>query len=135
MMKRSVRVVTSIAMAFALGCASANATANTQGSRASQANSNTLSQDQLARTNADYLYDAIVKLRPSWLTSRGPTSVTDATPTSVSVFVGGSLLGKAEALKEVRTLDVSEVKYWDAASASARFGMGHPRGVIEITRK
>lgn len=129
-MKRSVRVVTSIAMAFALGCASAT----TQG-RTSQGTGNTLTQDQLARTNSEYLYDAIVKLRPSWLTSRGPTSVTDATPTSVSVYVGGSLLGKAEALKDVRTLDVAEVKYWDAASASARFGMGNPRGVLEITRK
>jgi hypothetical protein len=117
-------------MAFALGCASAT----TQG-RTSQGTGNTLTQDQLARTNSEYLYDAIVKLRPSWLTSRGPTSVTDATPTSVSVYVGGSLLGKAEALKDVRTLDVAEVKYWDAASASARFGMGNPRGVLEITRK
>jgi hypothetical protein len=117
-------------MAFALGCASAT----TQG-RTSQGTGNTLTYDQLAHTNAEYLYDAIVKLRPSWLTSRGPTSVTDATPTSVNVYVGGSLLGKAEALKEVRTLDVSEVKYWDAASASARFGMGNPRGVLEITRK
>ena len=130
MMKRFVRVATSIAMAFALGCTSAT----TQG-RTSQGTGNTLTYDQLARTNTEYVYDAIVKLRPSWLTSRGPTSLNDATPTGVNVFVGGSLLGKAEALKEVRIVDVSEVKYWDAASASARFGMGNPRGVIEITRK
>ena len=25
--------------------------------------------------------------------------------------------------------------YWDAGQASARFGMGHPRGVIEIVRQ
>ena len=129
-MKRSVRAATSIAMAFALGCASAN----TQG-RTSQGTGNVLTADQLARTNSEYVYDALMKLRPSWLTSRGATSLTDATPTSVSVFMGNSLLGKVEALREVRVVDVSEVKYWDAASASARFGMGHPRGVIELTRK
>src|SRR5262245_54947414 len=130
MTKKLIRAATSIAVAFLLACASAT----TQG-RTDRGASNTLTQDQLSHTNAEYVYDAVVKLRPSWLSSRGPTSVTDATPTTVSVFAGGSLLGKAEALKEVRVSDGSEVKYWDAASASARFGMGHPRGVIEITRK
>jgi hypothetical protein len=94
-----------------------------------------LTRTELAAANSDNLYDAIAKLRPEWLSSRGPTSVTDATPTSVSVFMNGSMLGKADYLKQLGVLDVTEVRYWDAASASARFGMGHPRGVIEITRK
>jgi len=130
MMKTLIRLTTGVAVAFLLACASATTQGHTE-----RGSSNTLTQDQLASTNAEYVYDAVVRLRPTWLSSRGPTSVTDATPTSVSVFAGGSLLGKAEALKDVRVLDVREVKYWDAASASARFGMGHPRGVIEITRK
>ena len=129
-MKTLIRVATGTAIAVLLACASAN----TQG-RSSQGTSNTLTIDQLARTNTEYVYDAIVKLRPSWLTTRGPTSYTDATPTAVSVFMGNTFLGKLESLREVRTLDLREVKYWDAASASARFGMGHPRGVIELTRK
>jgi hypothetical protein len=48
--------------------------------------------------------------------------------------MNGSMLGKGDYLKQVSLLDVSEVRYWDAAQASARFGMGHPRGVIEIIR-
>jgi hypothetical protein len=48
--------------------------------------------------------------------------------------MSGSMLGKAESLKEIGVIDVTEVRYWDAASASARFGMGHPRGVIEVSR-
>jgi hypothetical protein len=94
-----------------------------------------LTRAELATTNSDNLYDAIAKLRPQWLTSRGPVSATDITPTSVDVFMNGTLLGKADYLREVRLLDVSEVRYWDAGQASARFGMGHPRGVIELTRK
>jgi hypothetical protein len=95
---------------------------------------NRLTRTQLASSNSDNVFDAIAKLRPEWLSSRGPTSVTDATPTSVSVFMNGSMLGKGDYLKQVSLLDVSEVRYWDAAQASARFGMGHPRGVIEIIR-
>ena len=94
-----------------------------------------LTQEQLAATNSAIVYDAIAKLRPEWLTTRGPTSVSDATPTTASVFMNGTLLGKADYLRDVRVLDVTEVRYWAAGSASARFGMGHPRGVIELTRK
>jgi hypothetical protein len=94
-----------------------------------------LTHAQLAATNSDNLFDAINKLHSEWLSTRGPTSVTDSSPTSVSIFMGGTMLGKAEALREVPVIDVAEVRYWDAGQAAARFGMGHPRGVIEITRK
>jgi hypothetical protein len=94
-----------------------------------------LTRAELSNANTDNLYDAIAKLRPEWLSSRGPTSVTDATPTSVSVYMNGSNLGKADALKQLIILDVSEVRYYDASRASARFGMGNTRGVIEIIRK
>ncbi len=112
------------------GCASGG------GSTRTRSGSGTiLTHDQLAAANSDNLYDAITKLRPEWLSSRGPTSVTDASPNAPDVYMNGSMLGKLDYLRQVRLLDVTEVKYWDAGSASARFGMGHPRGVIEITRK
>ena len=94
-----------------------------------------LSREQLQATNSEELYAAIAKLRPEWLSSRGPTSVTDPTPTTASVFMNGSLLGKVDYLQQMRVIDVTEVRYWNAGQASARFGMGHPRGVIEIIRK
>jgi hypothetical protein len=107
----------------------------TQAGSAPGARNNVLTQAQLSATNSMNLYDAISKLHPDWLSSRGPTSVTDATATSVSIFMGGTMLGKVEALRDVPVIDVAEVRYWDAGQAAARFGMGHPRGVIEITRK
>jgi len=112
------------------GCASAGS--SQAGSRSSTV---VLTREQLTSSSSDNLYDAIQKLRPEWLTSRGPTSSTNSTPTSVDVYMNGSMLGKAEALRELRLFDVTEVRYWDAGRASARFGMGHPRGVIEVTRK
>ena len=128
--RRNVLAVAGLCLAWTLG---ACATSGTTGSRSGS--SATLTQAQLAAANSDNLYDAIVKLRPEWLTSRGPTSATDITPTSVDIYMGGSILGKAEALRDLRLGDVTEVRYWDAGQASARFGMGHPRGVIEVTRK
>ena len=114
----------------ALGCASAAKQGETSRSARNQ-----LTREELARANSSNLYDAIAKVRPEWLASRGPTSVTNSTPTSADIFMNGSMLGAADYLKQLGVIDVSEVRYWDAASASARFGMGHPRGVIELTRK
>jgi hypothetical protein len=128
------RAITSAALAglwMITGCAQA-----TQGAAgAARGSGAQLNREQLAEVNSDNLYDAIAKLRPEWLTSRGPTSVTNGTPSVVDVYMNGTMLGKADYLREVRLLDVTEVRYWDAGQASARFGMGHPRGVIEITRK
>lgn len=112
-----------------VGCAAATTQSSTRGSGTQ------LSQTELAAANTDNLYDAIAKLRPEWLSSRGATSVTDASPTGVDIYMNGNFLGKADYMRQVRLLDVSSVRYWDTGQASARFGMGHPRGVIEITRR
>ena len=112
--------------------ACASATTQTGTSREAR---NVLTQAQLAATNRDNLYEAIDKLKPEWLSSRGPTSVTNATPTVASVYMNGAMLGRTEHLRDMRVLDVTEVRYWEPGPASARFGMGHPRGVIEISRR
>lgn len=128
---RTLRMLTRPALAamwLVAGCAAATTT-STRG------NGTQLTQSQLAAANADNLYDAIVKLHPEWLSSRGATSVTDSSPTGVDIYMDGQLVGKADYMRDVRLLDVGSVRYWDAGQASARFGMGHPRGVIEITRK
>jgi hypothetical protein len=117
-----------VATAWLVACASAQ-------NRTERGSNNVLTVAQLSATNAENLYDAINRLRPSWLTSRGPTSVTNSTPSEVSVFMAGTFLGHTEYLQQTRVLDITEVKYWDPGAASARFGMGHPRGVIELTRK
>ena len=124
------RLARSAAIGLLLACASG--TTNTGTNRPSR---NVLTQAQLSATNYQNLYEAIEKLRPDWLSSRGPTSVTDATPSLPSVFMNGTLLGKSETLRNMGVTDVTEVRYWEAGPASARFGMGHPRGVIELTRR
>lgn len=128
--KRSPVSAALLCVCLLMGCAGTTARSGSD-----QGRSMVLTREDLARTNSDNLYDAVAKLRPEWLTSRGPSSATDITPASVDVFMNGTLLGKADYLRQMRLLDVSEVRYWDAGQASARFGMGHPRGVIELTRK
>lgn len=125
---RCLALTVLLAACMLAACASASA-------RSGGDKSTSLMQEELAATNSGNLYDAISKLRPEWLTSRGPTSATDPTPASVDVYMNGASLGGIDYLRQVQWTDVMEVRYWNAGQASARFGMGHPRGVIELVRK
>jgi len=49
-----------------------------------------------------------------------------------NVYMNGSRVGDLEYLRDVYTIDVAELRYWEPGEAGARFGMGNPRGVIEI---
>jgi hypothetical protein len=127
--KRILAVLALATICVAVGCAS------TAPGRNSRGNSAQITESELAATNSDNLYDAIVKLRPDWLTTRGPKSVTDMTLSSVDVVMNGTTVGNVDYLREVRLLDVSGVRFWNAGQAATRFGMGHPRGVIELIRR
>jgi hypothetical protein len=59
-------------------------------------------------------------------------NVRDETQAVANVYMNGSQLGNIEYLKQVYVIDVAELRFWGAGEAGARFGMGNPRGVIEI---
>lgn len=93
---------------------------------------NTITREQMIEVNATTVYDAVQKLNPGWLSSRGPTSLTNETPTVVSVYLSGSDMGSVEFLRSLQPDDVNVIRYYESGAASVRFGMGHQRGVIEV---
>jgi hypothetical protein len=104
----------------------------TPGAETARGNRNVITRQQMIDVNATSVYDAVQKLQGSWLTTRGPTSITDETPTMVSVYMTGSDMGGVEFLRRLRPDDVNEIRYYESGEASARFGLGHQRGVIEV---
>ena len=128
MMRRRMLQLVVVLAPFAAACASAAG----GGQRDSR---DVITAVQIARTQAQTAHDAVEQLQPQWLTSRGATSLTDPTPTEASVFQDGLHVGGLEFLKTVNVIDIAELRYFAAGTASARFGMGHQRGVIEIVRK
>lgn len=93
---------------------------------------NQLTGSQIRATDAANVYYAVQALRPQWLGSRGPTSASDPTPTTANVAVNGQMTGNIDFLRTLNILDVESVRFLSAGEASARYGMGHPRGVIEV---
>lgn len=96
---------------------------------------NTVSGAELAATNSVTVYEALERVRPQWLNTRGPVSMTDSEEARPNVYMNGTRVGELEYLREVYVVDVQELRFWSAGEASARFGMGNPRGVIEIIPK
>jgi hypothetical protein len=125
-MRNRVLLIAATILPLAAGCAS---------TAGSSQNRDVITAEQIARTQAENAHAAIERLQPQWLTSRGPVSITDNTPTEASVFMDGINVGGVEYLKTVNVIDIAELRYYPAGTAGARFGMGFQRGVIEIIRK
>jgi hypothetical protein len=117
-----------------LGVAFVAAACGTMAARGNRASS-TITRQQMIDVGATTLYDAVQKIQPSWFTTRGPRSLTDETPSVASVYVSGSIVGDINYLRNLLPDNVDHMRYWDASEAGARFGMGHPRGVIEVVMR
>jgi len=96
---------------------------------------NRISEGEIGELEFHTAYEVIQTLRPQWLRSRGVNSFIDPTPSFADVFLDGTFIGKLEYLWNVSAMNVKELRFWGPAEAGVRFGMGYPRGVIEITSK
>jgi hypothetical protein len=100
-----------------------------------KADRNRITGDQLARVSVGNAYDAILRLQPQWLDSRGSRSITDRTPATAIVFMDGARGGELEFLRAVPINTLAEIRFLPPGEASARYGMGLQRGVIELISK
>jgi hypothetical protein len=98
-------------------------------------NQNVITFEEMIGVNAQTAYEAVQRLRPDWISTRGPTALTNAEAAVPSVYLGGNRLGDIEALRNLRPDDLQALRYYEAGEAGARFGMGHSRGVIEVIMK
>lgn len=109
------------------GCASSAA----GGARAAR---DVITREQIAETQAITAYDAIRSLHPQWLRARGQTtSATGGQPLTPTVMLDGTRMGGLDVLAVYQVRDIFEIRYLDQGKAGLRYGMGFPRGVIEIT--
>jgi hypothetical protein len=123
-------VLAAIALAALLGGGCAN-----QRPPGERENMNLLTHEQIMGAGVQDLHQAVSRLRPQWLTQRGAVSVNDPTPPTATVFVDGAQAGSLSQLQRIELSNVGQVRYWTPGEAASRFGMGHHRGVIEITTR
>ena len=91
---------------------------------------NVITALELADRTFTDTYEAVRQLRPSWLRSRGPVSLSD--PGYAVVYFDNMSAGGLESLRGIPIEHVAEIRFLSASDATIRFGTGYPSGIIMV---
>lgn len=92
-----------------------------------------ITQQEIVAANQLNVLDLVRTERPHWLRFRGSTSVSQ--DPEILVYIDGVRTGGPEILRDIATINVEEIRYFDARRAQYRFGVGHVQGAIEVITK
>ena len=121
-----------IATALFVACAPHTAGTSPEPSTGRSKDLSLLRADEIQTVSVVSAYDAVVRLRPSWLRRRGPVSVTQPDAGQVVAYVDGMNVGGVDALARVPVSAVIEMQYLSGSDATTRFGVGHGGGAILV---
>ena len=119
-----------LAMSVLAGCATA--------SGGGKSDSRVLTQEEIQKSGASgSAYDVISRLRPAFLVSRGQTTLNDASGVKSypNVYLDGVAYGDITTLRNIDSIQIAEVRMYQAWEAQTKFGMGNNAGVIAITSR
>lgn len=104
----------------AAGCASTGDGSSTR------ATGDVLTQEDLADYSNQTVYQAVQRLKPTWLRRRGGEP---------EVVVDGVHRGGTGVLHQISVLEVGEIRYRDPGEATMRYGTGFPYGAIVVATR
>lgn len=123
-MRRTRRCLPGMLLLAALSCAHPATTAGS--------NRKLITEDEILSTNATTAYDVIARLRAEYLRNRGPTSLLLPSRAEPVVFLNEQLYGSLDVLKQVRSSDLAEIRFYDGPDATTKFGSQYSGGVIQL---
>jgi hypothetical protein len=139
---RLATVLAAIAALAALAACASGGSSSSDGS-ATQAvgapdgrrSSEILTHADIERAGVPTAYDAVQRLRPTWLRTRSSGSI-QTSPQYAVVYLDGAQIGGPESLRRISANDVQSIRYLRTADATTRYGTGHEGGAILVeTRK
>lgn len=133
-------------LAIVLTAAAVSCSSNSSGSRtesgpapassAASRSSDVITAEELsaASVQSGDALEAVRRLRPRFLSSRGKGSIRIANAGAVHVSIDGGPLLTANYLARVRATDVAEIRYLNAADATTRFGTNAGSGGVLLVK-
>ena len=94
-----------------------------------------LTAAELGGASESSVYEAIRRLRPRFLQSRGPTSLSLPSAAGPAVWVDGRLMGGVEWLGWLLPRDVVTIRRLSAWDAATVYGGRFPDGVLVVTTR
>lgn len=95
-------------------------------------NSAVITRDEIESSHAVSVLDAISRLRPYYLGSRGRSSINLDPQTHAMVFLNDQEYGDLTVLRNLNANDVEEIHYFSGSQAVQKFGAQYGGGVIQL---
>ena len=128
-------------MLGSLACATSTGSAGDQAAEPAQTvrspagtRSDVITLDEIERSSVATAYDAVQRLRPAFLRTRGRGSIRFGAQQAV-VYLDDTPIGGPDALRRINARDVMSIRYLRGPDATTRFGTGHEGGAILVTTK
>lgn len=106
------------------------ACASSGSSRRTRSDNTLITREQIDEHHFTNAYDAVAALHSNWLLAKGTDSF--SSPSQVRVYVDNTFFGNVESLKNIDANTIRGIRYYDGISATARWGMDHGQGVIQV---
>ena len=137
-MKTRLSLLVLVVLALSVGgCASkSGGAAATQQSSRPRTSRDVITAEELAAIDAQTALQAVQRLRPNFLQTRGGASMSVTSgPVNVVVYVDQTRMGGPNSLSQIPVTEIREIRYLNATDATQRYGTGHGAGAIIVTRK
>jgi hypothetical protein len=98
-----------------------------------QPDRNTISLEEVEAARVDNAYELVRMLHPMWLRKRGTNTLQN--DGDIVVYLNDSRMGGPEALRQIETISITSIRFFDVGAANFKFGAGHPHGAIQVSTK
>ena len=98
-------------------------------------NANVLTAEEIAGSQATTAYEAVQSLRPNFLRTRGSHTFDPTAVQAPHVFLDGQKFGELEILRSISVQTIREIRYYNAADATTKYGTGYTHGIIEVSTR
>ena len=123
---RPVAVLLAASLFASAACATSGAS-----SRRTRNDTTLITREQIDEHHFTNAYDAVAALHSNWRLTKGTDSF--ASPSQVRVYVDNTFFGNVDSLKNIAANTIHGIRYFDGITATARWGMDHGKGVIQVT--
>ncbi|HMI47367.1 MAG TPA: hypothetical protein VK481_01705 [Gemmatimonadaceae bacterium] len=127
----SIRSVYMVSLAFTLACASTGGA----GGGAPPPDRNLLTEDEISTISVASAYEAVERLRPMFLKTRGRSTINAGGSEYATVFVNGQFYGDLPNLRNIMASEVREIRYLNGPDAVTKYGMRYGSGAIDVRIK
>jgi hypothetical protein len=119
-----------LTLAAALACASSG-----MAGTAVRRDPNLITEQEIAASAESNGFDAVSKLRPMFLKTRGRSTINSGGSEYASVFLDGQYFGELSSLRNIPANQIQEIRYLNGPDAVSRYGMRYGSGAVDVRSK